>query len=51
LLTTPDEHHGPAFTTSKVSVGATQGFKVAEHVKIGLRALHALNFIPERLEP
>jgi hypothetical protein len=50
LLTTGDEHHGPTFTVSKLSVGAIRDFTVAGHVKIGVGALYALNSVPDGLE-
>jgi hypothetical protein len=33
-----------------VSVGAVRDFRIAEHVKIGLGALYAFNFVPRALE-
>jgi len=50
LLTTGDEHHGPTFTVNKASIGAIRDFALAEHVKVGVGALYALNFVPEGLE-
>ncbi len=43
-------HHGPAYDVAKVSVGAVRDFRIAEHVKIGLGALYAFNFVPRALE-
>lgn len=44
-------HHGPAFEVGKVSLGAIRDFRLAEHVKFGIGALHAFNFVPRGLEP
>ena len=41
--------HGPPFTVGKVSVGAVRDFKIASHVKFGLGAQVAVNFIPKGL--
>lgn len=43
-------HHGPAFNVGKVSVGAVRDFRVASHVKLGIGALAAFNFVPAQLE-
>ena len=43
-------HHGPTFDVGKVSVGALRDFRVAEHVRFGVGALYALNFVPAQLE-
>jgi hypothetical protein len=43
--------HGPAFTVSKVSLGAIRDFRVAEHLTLGAGALVAANFIPGGLAP
>ena len=43
-------HHGPTFNVGKVSVGAIRDFRVAEHVKFGVGALIAANFVPRQLE-
>ena len=42
--------HGPIFTVGKVSVGAIHDWTVAEHVKVGLGGLYALNFTPAGLD-
>jgi hypothetical protein len=44
-------HGGPAFDVGKVSVGAIRDFRLARHVKLGLGALAAANFVPRALEP
>jgi hypothetical protein len=49
LLATGDEHHGPTYTTSKASIGALRDFNVAEHVRIGVGALYAVDFVPDAL--
>lgn len=43
-------HHGPVFDVGKVSAGLIRDFSVAEHVRIGVGGLYALNFVPEALE-
>ena len=42
--------HGPAFDVGKVSLGAVRDFPIAEHVKFGVGALIAANFVPRQLE-
>lgn len=42
---------GPAYHVGKVSLGAIRDFRVAPHVRLGLGALYALNFVPTALEP
>ena len=42
--------HGPAFTVSKVSVGAIRDWHVADHVLLGLGGLYSFNFIPPGLD-
>jgi hypothetical protein len=44
-------HHGPTFEVAKVSFGALRDFEVAKHVKLGVGALWAFNFVPSGLEP
>jgi hypothetical protein len=44
-------HHGPAFDVAKVSAGLIRDVRVAEHVRLGLGAQYALNFVPGALEP
>lgn len=51
LLVSEEGHHGPTFTTSKASIGAIRDFRLAEHVKLGVGALYALNFVPNALAP
>jgi hypothetical protein len=43
-------HHGPAFGVGKASVGAIRDFRVAPHLKLGVGALFALNFVPRPLD-
>jgi hypothetical protein len=43
--------HGPSFDVGKVSAGAVHDWRVAEHVKFGLGALYAVNFVPRALKP
>jgi len=42
--------HGDVYRVGKVSVGAIHDWKVADHVRIGVGALYAFNFVPEGLE-
>ncbi|HYF23400.1 MAG TPA: hypothetical protein VD929_08390 [Caulobacteraceae bacterium] len=42
--------HGDVYRVGKLSLGAIHDWKVAEHVRIGLGALYAFNFVPEGLE-
>jgi hypothetical protein len=42
-------HHGPAFDVGKISLGGIRDFRVAPHVRLGVGALYALNFLPEAL--
>jgi hypothetical protein len=43
-------HHGPTFDVGKVSVGAIRDFRLARHLKFGVGALVAVNFVPRPLE-
>jgi hypothetical protein len=43
-------HHGPTFEVAKVSVGAIRDFRLAPHLKFGVGALAALNFVPRPLK-
>jgi hypothetical protein len=38
-----------AYLVAKTSVGVIRDFRVADHVKIGVGALYALNFVPQTL--
>lgn len=49
-LTSAGGHHGPTYTVGKVSLGVIRDFTVAEHVKVGLGGLYAVNFVPKGLE-
>jgi hypothetical protein len=42
---------GSAYTVGKTSMGAIRDFQLAEHVKVGVGALYAVNFVPEILAP
>ncbi|MEA3042035.1 MAG: hypothetical protein QOC65_1524 [Sphingomonadales bacterium] len=42
--------HGPAFDVAKVSAGLIRDFTVAEHVRVGVGGLYALNYVPDGLE-
>jgi hypothetical protein len=50
-LITVGEHHGPTFDVGKVSVGAVHDWRLADHVKFGVGALYAVNFVPGALKP
>ena len=43
--------HGPAFRVGKLSAGAVRDFRVAEHLKLGVGGLFAVNFVPDGLAP
>jgi hypothetical protein len=43
-------HHGPSFDVGKVSLGLLRDFRVADHVRLGIGGLYALNFVPPQLE-
>jgi hypothetical protein len=40
---------GPRYTVGKVSAGAIRDFRAAPHVRFGLGALYAINFVPAAL--
>jgi len=42
-------HHGPAYAVGKVSLGAIRDFRIASHIRFGLGALYAFDFVPEAL--
>jgi len=42
---------GSAYTVGKTSMGAIRDFQLAEHVKVGVGALYAVNFVPDTLAP
>ena len=42
-------HHGPAYGVGKVSLGAIRDFRIAPHVRLGLGALYAFDFVPRAL--
>ena len=43
-------HHGQTFDVAKLSLGALHDFRLAPHVRLGIGALYALNFVPAPLE-
>jgi len=49
-LTVAGGHHGPTYAVAKASLGAIHDWKVADHLKIGLGALYAMNFTPSALD-
>jgi hypothetical protein len=49
-LTFAGGHHGPCYNVGKVSLGAIRNFRIAPHVRFGLGAQYALNFVPAALE-
>ncbi|HST37639.1 MAG TPA: hypothetical protein VLK25_13550 [Allosphingosinicella sp.] len=50
-LTFAGGHHGPLYAVGKVSLGAIRDVRLGEHVRLGLGAQYALNFVPSALEP
>ena len=42
-------HHGPAFRVGKASFGAIRDVRIAPHLRLGLGALYAFNFVPGAL--
>ena len=42
--------HGPTFEIGKVSLGLLRDFSVADHVRVGIGGLYALNFVPPQLD-
>ena len=45
----PGAAHGPLQTVGKLAIGAIRDFPVAEHVKLGVGALHSFDFTPGAL--
>jgi hypothetical protein len=45
-----EDHHGPAFRVGKVSAGAIRDFSIADHVRLGVGGLVAVNFVPGGLQ-
>ena len=43
--------HGPAYTVSKLSLGAIRDFPLAGRVQLGLGAQYAFDFVPQPLAP
>ncbi|MBV8910236.1 MAG: hypothetical protein JOZ89_05710 [Gammaproteobacteria bacterium] len=50
-LTDLGDQPGPVHAVSKTSVGAIRDLHVSQHVRVGLGALYALNFLPSSLTP
>ena len=48
---TPGLPHGPVQTVSKASIGAIHDWRVAQHLKLGLGGLYAVNVVPGALAP
>ncbi|THD79368.1 MAG: hypothetical protein E7812_09865 [Phenylobacterium sp.] len=48
-LLSPPVGVAPVFTVGKVSVGAIHDWRLAQHLKVGLGALYAWNFVPSGL--
>jgi hypothetical protein len=42
-------HHGPAYGVGKVSLGAIRDLRIAPHLRLGLGALYAFDFVPGAL--
>jgi hypothetical protein len=42
---------GPVRTVAKASIGALRDFAVAPHLRVGIGALYAVNFLPSTLTP
>jgi hypothetical protein len=42
-------HHGPTFDVAKISAALIRDFRLADHVRIGIGGLYALNFVPAAL--
>jgi hypothetical protein len=49
-LTGAAGHHGATYTVGKASIGAIRDWQVSQHVKLGLGALYAKNWVPSALE-
>jgi len=43
-------HHGPTYRVGKASIGAIRDWRVARHLKLGLGALYAYNWVPAGLQ-
>jgi len=41
----------PAYRVGKVSLGAVRGFRIADHLALGVGGLLAINFVPDALDP
>ena len=49
-IAAPLASHGPVERVAKMSFGAIHDWEAADHVKVGLGALYAFNFIPSALK-
>jgi hypothetical protein len=49
-LMAEEEHSSTAYKVGKVSLGAMYELPVAKHLKLGLGALYAFNFVPDAIE-
>jgi hypothetical protein len=43
-------HHGPAYGVGKISLGAIRDLRIAPHLRLGLGALYAFDFVPVALD-
>jgi hypothetical protein len=43
--------HGAAYSVSKFSMGAIRDLRLTAHLKVGIGALYAFNFVPESFAP
>ena len=50
-LVPAQDFEGPAYTVAKFSLGAIHDWTLVTHVKVGLGALYAFNFVPAALVP
>jgi hypothetical protein len=50
-LLAEEDHSSVAFKVGKVSLGALYELPVAKHLKLGIGALYAFNFVPKAIEP
>jgi hypothetical protein len=50
-LSTIGGHHGPTYKVAKASIGAVRDWRLSRHLKFGVGALYAVNFVPSGLEP
>jgi hypothetical protein len=50
-LVAVQDFEGPTYTVAKCSLGAIHDWSVLTHIKVGLGALYAFNFVPAALVP